>query len=172
VGLLQVERGLIDMLELLSQHPNWYLDLAGFGGDEKQILNYAAEMSNIQWHGRVLYPQTLALTSAADVVWAMYDPELPHHRYASPNKLFEAMMLSKPVIVAENTNIDEIVRRQNCGLVAEYGNLLEIEAALKMLQEDIPLRRQLGANGRRAYERDYSWSKMQERLLHLYERLG
>jgi len=172
VGLLQLERGLLDIVALMREHPNWHLDLAGFGGDEEQILAFTEGMPNIRWHGRIPYQQALALTFAADVVLALYDPALPNHRYASPNKLFEAMMLGKPVLVAENTNIDRIVHHQNCGIVVEYGNFDELGKALKRMQEDILLRQELGANGRRAYEHKYSWSKMRERLLHLYLRLG
>ncbi|MBL7163399.1 MAG: glycosyltransferase family 4 protein [Anaerolineales bacterium] len=172
VGLLQVERGLLDILPLLQKHSNWHLDLAGFGGDEEQILALAEGLPNVRWRGRIPYQQALALTNAADVVLALYDPSLPNHRYASPNKLFEAMMLSKPVIVAENTNIDKIVSQENCGIVVTYGSRAELGEVLDSLLGDMDLRRELGANGRRAYERHYNWSKMGDRLRHLYAQLG
>ncbi|MEN8173227.1 MAG: glycosyltransferase, partial [Chloroflexota bacterium] len=35
VGLMQIERGLLDLISLLSNHPTWHLDLAGFGGDQE-----------------------------------------------------------------------------------------------------------------------------------------
>jgi len=172
VGLLQIERGILDILALLKEHPTWQLDLAGFGGDEERILTIAEHLPNVDWHGRIPYQQALTLTNAADVVLALYDPALPNHRYASPNKMFEAMMLGKPVIVAENTNIDRIVSQENCGFVVEYGNLAELGEALERLQEDMVLRRELGSNGRRVYECQYSWSKMGDHLLHLYVQLG
>ncbi|MBM3143768.1 MAG: glycosyltransferase family 4 protein [Chloroflexi bacterium] len=168
VGLLQVERGLLDVLSLLREHPDWHLDLAGFGGDEEQILRIAEELPNVVWHGRIPYQQALALTNAADAVLALYEPALPNHRYASPNKMFEAMMLGKPVIVAANTNIDRIVSQENCGLVVTYGDLAELGQALERLQKNVSFRSEMGANGRRAYESRYNWSNMQERLLHLY----
>ncbi|MEA3351991.1 MAG: glycosyltransferase family 4 protein [Chloroflexota bacterium] len=171
VGLLQRERGLFQILQLLEEHPSWQLDLAGFGGGQERILDQAESLSNLRWHGRVPYRKALALTAAADVVVALYDPALPNHRYASPNKLFEAMMLAKPVIVARNTNIDQIVSRQGCGVVVEYGNLPELEQAVADLQADVDVRHEMGANGRRAYERLYSWSKMKARLLRLYTHL-
>ncbi len=171
VGLLQIERGLLDVLALLRAHPTWHLDLAGFGGDEAQILEVVEGLPNVTWHGRVPYQRALALTHAADAVLALYDPALPNHRYASPNKLFEAMMLAKPVIVAEHTHIDTIVSQENCGLVVEYGCPAELEEALQRLGEDVELRREMGANGRRAYERQYNWPEMERRLRHLYARM-
>jgi glycosyltransferase involved in cell wall biosynthesis len=171
VGLLQVERGLLDILAILKDHPDWQLDLAGFGGDEQLILSQADQLPNVRWYGRIPYRQALTLTSSADVLLALYDPALPNHRYASPNKLFEAMMFAKPVIVAENTHIDDIVRRENCGLVVKYADRVGLESALKKLHGGGDLRSQLGANARRAYERQYNWIDMETRLLHLYAEL-
>ena len=172
VGLLQVERGLLDVLSILKDHPNLQLDLAGFGGDEKYILDQAQEMPNVHWHGRIAYPQALELTSAADVVLALYDPALPNHRYASPSKLFEALMFGKSVIVARDTHIDEIVSQEECGLVVTYGDRNDLEKALVKLQQDDHFRQQLGENGRRAYEQRYNWGKMETRLLQLYAHFG
>ena len=171
VGLLQIERGLLDVLALLATHSDWHLDLAGFGGDEGQILEMAESLPNLTWHGRIPYERALALTAAADVVLALYDPVIENHRYASPNKLYEAMMLGKPVIVAADTNIDRIVREESCGLVIAYGHQKELAKALERLQVDRSLRQQLGQNGRTAYNERYNWDKMKARLAHLYAQI-
>ncbi|MBT3389360.1 MAG: glycosyltransferase family 4 protein [Chloroflexi bacterium] len=171
VGLLQIERGLLDVLAVLADHPEWYLDLAGFGGDEDQILALSEELPNVTWHGRIPYERALALTAAADVVLALYDPALANHRCASPNKLFEAMMQGKPVIVAADTNIDRIVQAENCGLVVEYGHRQELVKALERLQLDNVLYAEFADNARRAYERTYNWRTMSARLLRLYQQL-
>jgi glycosyltransferase involved in cell wall biosynthesis len=171
VGLLQRERGLFDLLHLLAKHPSWQLDLAGFGGDQIQILAQAESLPNLHWHGRVPYQRALALTAAADVVLALYDPALPNHRYASPNKVFEAMMLAKPVVTAQDTHVDRVVEQHRCGLVVPYGQLEALEQVLTRLKDNLALRRELGANGRRAYERYYAWSIMRARLLRLYAQM-
>ena len=171
VGLLQVERGLLELLQVLNSHPSWHLDIAGFGGDQKVIMEAAQQIENIKWHGRIPYQKTLKLTAGCDVSIATYDPSIENHRYASPNKIFEAMMLSKPVIVAHKTNMDEIIRRWNCGLVVDYGDPVDLERAIIRLDKNPSLRRELGKNGRQAYQREYSWVKMEKRLIHLYRSL-
>ncbi len=167
VGLLQVERGLIPLLEVLADHPEWGLDLAGSGAEENQIVGMARSLPNVTWHGQVPYDRALALNAAADVLPAFYDPAIPNHRFASPNKLFEGMMLAKPVIAAQGTNFDRILTKENCGLVVEYGSREQIAAALKRLEER-SLRQCLGNNARRAYETTYGWDRMVERLLDIY----
>jgi len=171
IGLLQQERGLFQLLDVLKRHPEWHLDLAGFGGDEERILEMATPLPNVTWHGRVAYQRALELSAKADVLLATYDPSIPNHRFSSPNKIFEAMMLGKPVIVAEKTNMDQIVRKAYCGLVVAYGSIPELEQALQTLADDESLRSQLGKNGRLAYESQYAWEIMQKRLLELYQQL-
>ena len=171
IGLLQVERGLLELLDLVGRHPEWRLDIAGFGGDEEQIRSRVKNLPNAIWHGRIPYEEALRLSRWADAFIATYDPSIPNHHYSSPNKIFEAMMLAKPVIVAKNTNMDRIVENWDCGLVVEYGNLVALDQAFTMLANDLALQTRLGRNGRKAYEMEYSWEQMQERLWVLYHEL-
>lgn len=168
VGNIQKERGLLILLDILEDHPTWRLDLAGFGGDEDLIRSEAQKLPNVTWLGRVSFEHGLQLSRYADVLFATYDPAIPNNRYASPNKLFEAMMLAKPIIVSHGTNMDRIVQKQDCGLVVEYGSRLDLETALSKLDEEPLLRQRLGQNARRAFEQDYNWETMKQRLLMLY----
>jgi glycosyltransferase involved in cell wall biosynthesis len=171
VGLLQIERGLVELLEVLARRPEWHLDLAGFGGDEEQVLQLARALPNVTWHGRVLYDEALALSAQAEVLVATYDPTIPNHRYASPNKIFEAMMLGKPVVVAAGTHMDELIQAGGCGLVVQYGDVDALEGALASLAADPALRQALGEAARSLYERSYSWERMRQRILDLYGQL-
>ena len=172
VGLLQVERGLFELIDVLRQHPEWSLDLAGFGGDEARILDQIGGMSNVHWHGRVPYQVALYLSAAADVLIATYDPAIPNHRFSSPNKVFEAMLLGKPIIVAQDTNMDRIILKADCGLVIPYGDKSALEAALSRLDSEPATLEGLGANARQAYESTYSWKIMQHRLVNLYQQVA
>ncbi len=172
VGLLQVERGLLELLKVIERRPDWSLHLAGFGGDQDEILAAAARLTNVRWYGRIPYDQALELSKTADVLFATYDPRIPNHRYSSPNKVFEAMMLGKPIVVARNTNMDRIIEQADCGLVVEYGDVSDLEAALVSLCEDEGLYRRLARNARNAYLSSYSWSKMEDKLIRLYQSVG
>ena len=172
IGLLQVERGLFELIGLLRRHPQWSLALAGFGGDEVYVLEQLQDMPNTIWHGRISYQESIQLSTAADTLIATYDPNIPNHRYSSPNKIFEAMMLGKPIIVAQDTNMDRIISQAECGLVVTYGDESDLESALLRLETEPELCQRLGANARKAYESTYSWKIMQDRLLKLYAELG
>jgi glycosyltransferase involved in cell wall biosynthesis len=171
IGLLQVERGLLEMIDVLRQHQDWHLDLAGFGGDQELILDSIAGMANIQWHGRVKYQRALQLNAAADVLFATYDPAIPNHKYSSPNKIFEAMMLGKPIIVCADTNMDRMVEEADCGCIVPYGDIPALEKTLQSLATDAELLRRLGQNARKAYDTKYHWSIMSQKLIQLYEKV-
>lgn len=168
VGLLETRRGLLLILDVLRDHPDWTLELAGTGRDAQAILDVARSMPNVHWNGEVDYAKAIAINASADVLFATYDPEVPNHRYASPNKIFEAMMLGKPVIVARNTNADRLVEETGCGIIVSYGNRSDLEGALSGLAQDTRLRQQLGSNGRKAYDSKYSWEHMRTALITFY----
>ena len=168
VGLLQVERGIFELLNIMEHHPTWVLNLAGFGGDAQAIEQRAMELPNVQYYGRITYTQALELGSNADVFYALYDPNNPNHKYASPNKVFEAMMLGKAIVVASDTNVDKVVRAFECGIVVDYNDILAIEAGLVLLAADTAVRLEMGKNARAAYESIYCWEKMEKRLIDLY----
>jgi glycosyltransferase involved in cell wall biosynthesis len=149
------------------------LIIAGYGDLARQITRWANESKDkVQFVGRIDYNEVLEKTMTAGLLIALYDPVLPINRLASPNKLFEAMMCGKPIIVNKDTVMANIVEKENCGLVVDGNNVEEIKKVIVKLKEDAELRRILGANGRKAYEQRYSWQVMEQRLLSLYSSIG
>lgn len=171
IGLLKRERGLIEAIDVVAKHAEWSLDLAGFGGHEEEIRSYAASMPNVRFHGRVDYAQALSLSKGADVLFATYDPQIPNHRYSSANKLFEAMMLGKPIIVARGTGMDTIVEENGIGFVVTYGDRSDLEKHLVLLSRDCRLRASLGQRARMVYDTKYSWEREKQRLVEAYSGL-
>jgi glycosyltransferase involved in cell wall biosynthesis len=119
----------------------------------------------------VSYQRALQLSATADVLFATYDPAIPNHKYSSPNKIFEAMMLAKPIIVAAGTNMDRIIKEFDCGCIVSYGDIPGLEKTLQSLAADPELMRIMGENARMAYETRYDWALMSQRLLQVYEKV-
>lgn len=171
IGILSKDRFLLEMIDIVSRHLDWDLYIGGFGELENEIFLLSKRYENIKFLGRVPYEETLKISNNADVLFAIYNPEIPNHKYSSPNKVFEAMMLAKPIIVANGTGIDLLVKKENFGFCVNYGDKKEVEEVLEILQKNPNLRLKLGLNGRYAYENKYSWSLMEMRLLNLYRNL-
>ena len=172
VGLLQKERGIIEMINVVKKHQNWKMVIGGFGGDENLIKECGRGTLNVEFIGRVPYRRTLEVYSSSDVLFATYDPKIPNHRFSSANKLFEAMMLGKPIIVAKNTGMDSIVEKYDLGFVVDYGNEQELESALKIIEgQDKRRRAEFASHVKEVYKRLFSWKTMERRLLKLYAEL-
>lgn len=96
----------------------------------------------------------------------------PHTDSTIPNKLFQYMLLGKPVIVSDCRPLKRIVEETECGLVFQSGNERDLADKMIELYEGERKRRKLGENGRRAVLEKYNWESEAEKLLALYEGLS
>jgi glycosyltransferase involved in cell wall biosynthesis len=169
-GLTHWSRGLEYMIKAVRGLDDIKLVIAGKAQDETVFKTRYVDPSprSIQYIGQISYEQVIKKTMEADILFAFYDPRIPNSKYASPNKLFEAMMCGKPIIVSDGGTMANIVKKLNCGLVVPYGDISAIRKAIVRLKNDPRLRRELGENGRKAYEEEYSWNIMENRLIDAY----
>jgi glycosyltransferase involved in cell wall biosynthesis len=170
-GMLYEDRGTASVIEVVKNNNTIKLEIAGWGQYEKELIRLMDKESNITFNGILPYDEVIQRTLQSDLLFALYDPSIPNNRYASPNKLFEAMMCEKPILVSDGTAMADIVRKENCGIIVPYGNVGAIRQTIGMLKDDPQLCRQLGANGRKAYEQKYNWKIMGRRLVKVYENL-
>jgi glycosyltransferase involved in cell wall biosynthesis len=139
---------------------------------KKKLQNICRNMKNVKLFLKwIPYEEIIRQTINADLLFALYDPIIPNNKYASPNKLFEAMMCGKPIIVSDDTSMTDIVRKENCGLVVPYGDVNAIKEVIIKLRTNPNLCKQLGKNGRKAYEEKYNWGIMEKRLINTYKKI-
>jgi glycosyltransferase involved in cell wall biosynthesis len=170
-GMLSVRRGLIDVVNALKDLEDVKVVIAGYGADENILVPIFRKTANVTFIGLISHSEALAHTAAADITFALTDPNLPESKYASPNRLFEAMMFRKPIIVSADTAMAEIVKREKCGLVVPYGDASAFRNAVLKLKASPALCAQLGENGRKAFETKYNWQIMEKKLITAYRSL-
>lgn len=163
-GVLTEDRFLRELCEAVFRNNSLELHIGGYGPLESYISERAKQCERIIFYGKVSYQRVLDIQKSADLLVAMYDPSVPNNRRSCPNKLYEAMMLGKPIVVAKGMGIEGFVVSQNIGFVSEYS----IESFEKLIQELLSKDRQflesIGKNGRKLYEKEYSWEKMKDRI--------
>jgi glycosyltransferase involved in cell wall biosynthesis len=170
-GFLIPGRDFETIVQAAKDIGNIQVIIAGFGSLRERLVSLAQRESHLTFIGRIPYTEVIRRTLESDLLFAFYDPGVPNNRYASPNKLFEAMMCGKPILVNEGTSMADIVRKENCGLVVPYEDIRALKEALCLLKDNPDMGKQLGANGRKAYEQQYGWKIMEERLLELYKKI-
>lgn len=94
----------------------------------------------------------------------------PHIETTMPNKIFQFMMLGKPVIVSSTAPMMRIVNDTDCGLIFKERDSQSLaEKIIELQDEDRRLR--LGANGRGAVKDRYNWQLTVQALLEIYHNL-
>lgn len=172
-GVISRLRGLQFMASSVQDLEGVRLILAGPVHDEAFLQSSVLTSEKTRYLGWLpSYEDVIRETLEADVLFRLSDPKIPKTKYESPNKLFEAMMCGKPIVVSDGSSMANIVREENCGLVVPYGDVTAIREALLKLKNDLQLRQTLGQNGRNAYENRYGWRIMEQRLLDSYEQLS
>lgn len=169
VGSLTKRRFIMDIIEVISQEPLAELIIAGTG----EVVDYVDDMSkkheNITFLGKIDYNEALSLYTKSDIMFAIYDPAVPNHKYSAPNKVYEAMMTGKPIIVAKGTGIDSIVKDNNMGIVMDYSKEAFNETLNKIVHNELDINK-MGINANEAYG-NYSWEEMKLRIQDIYSGL-
>lgn len=167
VGILADSRFLREIIKFVEQDDRFEFHIGGFGIMEDEIADAAKKCERIFYYGKLPYNKTLSLEQACDIMTAIYDPKIPNHKFAAPNKFYESLMLGKPVIMAYNTGFDEIIEKNNIGCLIEFNE----EGLSKGLNEMIELKDEWPSMSRRMktlYKEQYSWTEMERRLVELY----
>ena len=170
VGILQENRLLKEIGEEIKKYPDFELHIGGFGQLQKYFSELSENYGNIFYYGQMEYEDVLNLEEDANLLFATYNPEISNHKYSAPNKLYEAMALGKPIIVCENTGIDELVKNDNIGISISYDAKKFIEV-IENLSENKKLQKKLSDNAKRLYNEKYSWKQMEKRLIEEYEKI-
>jgi glycosyltransferase involved in cell wall biosynthesis len=116
----------------------------------------------------VPYEEKERLSSQASMGVITY---LPYSNNTSclPNKLFDYMLVSLPVIASNFPLYREVVEPDRCGFIVDPSKPEEIARAMDYLIEHPEEARQMGQRGRRAVLDKYNWEKESERLLSIYD---
>ena len=166
-GMISEERGLRQLVQATSL-AGAKLIVAGHGADEASLIPLFKQNPHVTFLGNIPYEDVLRWTARCHLIGVLYDPAIPNNRLASPNKLFEAMMLSKPVITNEGIRPADIVRDIGCGLVVNYSDADALSGAIKKLMSSPATRQEMGEKGRQAFEQRFNWTAMEKRLTVAY----
>jgi glycosyltransferase involved in cell wall biosynthesis len=168
-GSISKERGIDHVLEAIKDLNDVKLIVAGDG--DKKIIHKINNANSTEFLGWLPYNDLITKTLDSDIIFRFSDPNNPRTKTASPNKLFEAMMCGKPIIMNSEMGISNIVLKEECGILVPYEDIDTLKDTIIMLKDD-NLRNELGLNGRKAYENKYNWKIMEKRLLNAYKDLN
>lgn len=157
---------------ILREIPNARLLLVGNGPIkpmlEKMVIALSLEgkVTFVDWQPFDKVPSFIA----ASKVCIVPHHSNPHTEATSPHKLFQYMLMGKPVVVSTCRPLRRIIEETGGGLVFEAGNSQALAHAVIQLKDE-RLQRRLGEAGRRAVLEKYNWGRTSNKLLRMYEQL-
>lgn len=95
----------------------------------------------------------------------------PNHMYAYPNKMFEYMSASLPVIASDFPLWRRIVDSAGCGLLVNPQDSQAIADAMRWILEHPVEAEAMGKRGRQTIEKYYNWNTEADKLVTLYKKL-
>jgi len=165
-GLLGLAQGLDQILDLAKTLPDdvpGRFVLIGDGPMRKKLaVRIASErifrVRLVPPVSRDRIPALLATADAAIITLGMTIPG------AVPSKIYEAMASALPILLVAEGEAAKRVRSAQCGLTAAPGDLEALREAWCLLASDPEMRRQMGEQGRKAAESQYSRAALATRL--------
>ena len=158
------------MVEAVADMKEVELHIGGFGKYEKYMEEAAKKYGNVKFYGRMQYEETLQLEDNCDLMTAIYDPSIGNHRYAAPNKFYEALFLGKPLLMVKGTGMSDIVEKEDIGVLIDYSSI-GFRRGVRQLIARRAEWKQMGERMKRIYSDKYSWNEMEKRLRELYVKL-
>lgn len=171
VGVLHIQRFILEAIEVIGDLPDVRLVVAGVKQLTPVVRSMCAQHPNTDFLGMVPSERVLPMTLDSHAVVIMSDPQYRINKIGLSNKMFDAMVTGRPVIVTEGLPMGQIVSREACGLAIPYTKDA-FRAAVERLRDDPALAERLGRSGLAAAKREYNWGIESKKLLAVYEGLA
>lgn len=174
VGVLTEGRYLKEIANEISNRSDIVLHIGGWGPLSVYFKELSKKHSNIKFYGEIPYSSVLKLESACDIMTALYDPIVPNHKFAAPNKFYESVMLGKPLIMIKNTGMDCYVSKEQLGEVIDLSKTdfqSGFRSAINHLIDNRCNWNEICERAKKLYDSNFSWDQMELRLLNLYRKI-
>jgi glycosyltransferase involved in cell wall biosynthesis len=154
--------------------PSALLLLVGKGKNAEQLKKLTSELGLedvVEFTGWVDFRLVPDYIKASSVCLVPHESN-PHTDTTIPHKIFQYMLLEKPMVVTDAKPLKRIADETGCGLVVPSNDPVSMAQAICRILEDPNLQEELGKKGRKAALERYNWAIESEKLISLYEELA
>ncbi len=163
---------ILESARLLANETHIHIVLLGDGKEKSALMAQAKEMelSNLTFLPSVPKTGMASALAGADACIAILKP-LDEYKTTYPNKVFDYMAAGRPVALAIDGVIRDVVEAAGCGVFATPGNAEEMADAIRELAADAEQSRAMGLKGRSYLEENFSRAVIGDKLVGLLEGL-
>lgn len=146
-----------------------------FVGDGKEKANLQAQAVSLGLQNAVFLPpvpkdQMGEVLAGSDACLAILKP-LELYKTTYPNKVFDYMAAGRPVLLAIDGVIRQVVERAACGVFVQPGDPLAMACAVRKMANEPEQVRRMGQAGRLSVEQHFSRRILAEKLALLLEEM-
>jgi glycosyltransferase involved in cell wall biosynthesis len=167
-----MDTAIIAMSEIVEKIPEAELLLIGKGPFKKELVKIVSELSlerNVTITDQQPFKLMPTFIEMSSVCIVPHNSN-PHTEATSPHKLFQYMLMGKPVVVSSCRPLKRIIEETGAGVVFEAGDSHSFAEAVIRLYNDPELREQMGQAGKKAVLEKYNWNITAKRLVRFYSR--
>lgn len=172
IGSLGDSRFLLEIIETANELPDIQFIIGGMGN--KNFIALLSEkctgISNVNFLGLVPFDDVIPMTKKANLVLCIFDPENKNNKVGLPNKVFEAMVCGRPVMVTKDTYSGKFIEDNKCGFSIDYTKDSFKETLIRLSKQP-DICEEMGENALRNAVENYNWEKQEEKLVHTYDHL-
>jgi len=174
VGVKGVDKLIMSMPHVLSKYPKAKLVVVGVGDLQEYLTNLTRTMrldNYVRFNFNFIpEEERIAHYAACDIA------VFPSHYEPFGIVALEAMAMEKPVVVGASgvSGMREIVvscSEEQCGYHIDPNNPSDIAWGIMSALESPEKRKWLGKNGRKRVLQEFTWSRIAEKTLELYEQM-
>jgi glycosyltransferase involved in cell wall biosynthesis len=176
-GGLDYQRGLDIIIRALknvtSKNKNIHLTIAGTGNalePLKKLTNNLGLNQFVTFLGQVP-PSKISEVMNNAHVGIIPHRKSPHTDNGIPHKLFQYMILGKPILASDIITIKNIVESTQCGLIFKSESIEDATEKIFDLIKNFSQLEMWGQRGREAVLNKYNWKNSEKELLKLYSSL-
>jgi len=138
-------------------------DEGGYRGEVERVLVSEGVIEKVTFTGMLTGKEKLAALSRADIC------VIPSYSEVRSIVALEAMICGLPVIITRQCHFPE-VREARAGIVIDPDSAQLAEAMVKLL-DNTKLREEMGNNGKRLVMERFTWDKIADQMIGLYQRV-
>ncbi|MBT3322251.1 MAG: glycosyltransferase family 4 protein [Anaerolineae bacterium] len=162
----------LDAAENLREEKNIQIVLLGDGKEKANLQAQAEKMAleNISFITSVPKSGMADALAASDACLAILKP-IEWYKATYPNKVFDYMAAGRPIVLAIDGVIREVVDAARCGIFTEPGDARMLANAMRELANSLVRSREMGLAGRRYVEEHFDRAELAEHLVGILEKM-
>jgi len=162
----------LEAAQILKNEKHIRFVMLGDGKEKARLINRADEMdlSNILFLPTMPKEKMSAMLGAADACLASLQP-IESFKTTYPNKVFDYLAAGRPVILAIDGVIREVVDQAQAGIFVPPGDAQQLARAVIYLRQNPEKAVQMGHSGRNFVENQFNRAILADKLAHLLEKM-